>query len=486
MGTPVRVRRRLPRALAALTAAVAVLAGCATATEGVGTVAPADLSIAGFSDSTFDQQARDALSDVIGFWTLNYPKIEKGKQLPALKGKLYSVDGAQVFRTRQAPDSAKDNECLERKLSFIIDNAAYCQLDDSIIWDRADGHLLPVLSAEYGPTLTALVFAHEFGHAIQHRLDIDTGGDLKTIDIESQADCAAGAFAAAAMNGGSPHFQVTAADLDKALEGYLLIRDSTPESPDDISHGNGFDRLNALQEGIQKGVTYCYGSSFFADRSFTERPFVTQNDYAQNGNEPLDELLGDKGIVTDLNRFWTTAGKTVGKTLTPVKIAQADHPACGASSSSSEFGYCPNDNTVYFSTSFATAAYNSLTTLGIDKATADVTVQKNQPADFALGQLLSIGWGMAARHQFFNGSTDDQKGLMAAICYSGAYAKDINLEEGDDVHKYILSPPDMDEATSATLSLVNEDKAFGARDTTGLQRVQSFVKGYRGGLPACS
>jgi hypothetical protein len=43
----------------------------------------------------------------------------------------------------------------------------------------------------------------------------------------------------------------------------------------------------------------------------------------------------------------------------------------------------------------------------------------------------------------------------------------------------------MDEATSAMLNLVGEDRSFGARGTTGLQRVQAFVKGYQGGLSVC-
>jgi hypothetical protein len=35
------------------------------------------------------------------------------------------------------------------------------------------------------------------------------------------------------------------------------------------------------------------------------------------------------------------------------------------------------------------------------------------------------------------------------------------------------------------LNLVALDKAYGARGTTGLQRVQAFVKGYNGGLSVC-
>jgi hypothetical protein len=35
------------------------------------------------------------------------------------------------------------------------------------------------------------------------------------------------------------------------------------------------------------------------------------------------------------------------------------------------------------------------------------------------------------------------------------------------------------------LNLVGLDSTYGARGTTGLQRIQSFVKGYQGGLSVC-
>jgi hypothetical protein len=73
------------------------------------------------------------------------------------------------------------------------------------------------------------------------------------------------------------------------------------------------------------------------------------------------------------------------------------------------------------------------------------------------------------------------------MCYTGAYAKDINLpnDQADDSHPLVLSPPDLDEATSATVNLVGMDQAFGSRGTSGLGRVQAFVKGYSGGLSVC-
>jgi predicted metalloprotease len=476
--------RRSLALLAAAVACIGLLTGCAQLTSGRAVVGHAALPVKGDSGGRFDTEVKDALADVIAFWTKTYPTIAHGRRLPKLRGKLYSIDGDAVVHTHKAPGYAGGNACLKERLSFIIDNAAYCRLDDSIVWDRGSDHLLPVLVRRYGPALLALVFAHEFGHAIQSRLHLQDVAS-STIDLESQADCAAGAFTAYALAGHAPHFPLTKAELDRALEGYFQVRDSTPASAADISHGNGFDRLNALQNGIAKGASYCFGKNYYKNLTYTERGFVTDQDYLQGGNQPMAEELGKHGIAPDLNRFWTAAGQTVHKTFQPVRLQEADHPACGTAIPTSEFSYCPDDNVVYYSADFAKNAYNSITTIHVDPDTAEVTIEPNQPGDFALGELISIAWGMAARHQFFGGSTDDRAGLMAAICYSGAYAHDINRAHGNKTHTFLLSPPDMDEATLAELQLVPMDSAFGARDTTGLQRVQEFVKGYARGLSAC-
>jgi predicted metalloprotease len=486
------------RRLVVVAATTALLSGCATAISGTPTlssVANSTLTVHGDSGGSFNVEVRNAISDVIAFWQKNYGKIADGAKLPPLKGGLWAVNGLTVFQTGKPPASVEQESCIAKQPKFVVDNAAYCPKDDSIIWDDNPNHLVPVLARTYGPALVAMVFAHEFGHAIQERLEI-TKQDLPTIDTESQADCAAGAFVAGALHGEAPHFHLTAADLDEALDGFLQIRDSTPQSPADISHGNGFDRLSAVQDGIDHGVTFCYSSTYF-NRTFTERPFARDSDdAADNGNQSLSQVLDpndptkDKnagGLQPNLNQFWTSAGQEVSKSFTPVKIAQAAHPQCGSVSSSSEFGYCPSDNTVYYSSSFAAQAYNSLTSLAIDRQTGDVGLQRNQPADFALGTLFAIGWGMAARHQFFNGSTDDQAGLLAAICYTGAYAKSINVASSSAPNStFLLSPPDMDEATSAMLNLVGLPQAYSARGTSGLERIQAFVTGYNGSLHACS
>jgi predicted metalloprotease len=448
-----------------------------------------DINTTSLDAVCFDTITQNALSDVMDFWKVEYPKIANGQPLPPLKGGLYSVDGLQIAETGHATPPATGDACIAHSPAFIVDNGAFCQLDDSIAWDRNPNHLFAQLADHYGPFLVALIFAHEFGHAISYRLGVFNKG-LPTVDTESQADCAAGAWAAYALAGEAAHFPNANQDtLDNALEGFLDGRDGTPNTPQDVSHGNGFDRLSAIADGIQNGASFCYSDTYF-NRTFTERPFSDPKDYAAGGNESLGNVLAppaNNSFVEDLNRFWSTAAQSINKTWKPVTIQQADHPAC-ESSGPSEFDYCPTTNTVYYSQSFAEQAYNSVPAVQIDNSTGNATLVFNQPADYALGNLFSLGWGLAVRAQFFSGSMDNQAALIAAACYTGAYSKDINLAQTDPAAKtkdIVLSPSDLDEAVSSMLDLVPDPKAFGARGTTGLERIQAFVKGYFGGLHAC-
>jgi predicted metalloprotease len=490
----IAVRHRwsaLLKSALALTAVASLLSGCADVVNGTPQLANApnaDIKVKGDSGSQFDTQVKNSLSDIFDFWKTEFPKVSGGKPFQPLKGGLYSVDGLKVALTKKVEGEAKNEACMHREPTFIVDNGAFCTLDDSISWDRAPSHLFAQLAQKYGPLMVALVFAHETGHAISYRLGIFDRKDLRTIDTESQADCAAGAWAAWALKGNAAHFRdVTPQKLDDALEGFLDGRDATPGTPDDISHGNGFDRLSAVADGIDKGAAYCFSDGYFASRTFTERPFATASEFQGGDNTPIGNILDPSAanpFVKDLNRFWEAAAKSIKKTFEPVKITEAEHPKCG-SSATSEFGYCPDDNTVYYNTKFAAAAYNSLPTVEADPATGNVTLSENQPGDFALGVLFSIGWGMAVRHQLFGRPVDGKDALIAAVCYTGSYAKNVNVDPSTPGRFITLSPADLDEATSSMLAQVGKEEAFGARGSTGLNRIQAFVNGYRGGLSGC-
>ena len=443
---------------------VVVVTACSTQVHGSGTsglpplASDASLSVVDDAHTDFDRLAKNALTDVITYWQKAYPSISGGKALPALQGKIYSVDDIDLSA------AASNEACIDGDPRNIQDNAFYCRLDDSIAYDRVG--FLPQLAKTYGPYFVALVFAHEFGHAVQQRLGISASES--SIVRETQADCAAGAFTASVLNFSAAHFRIGSAELDKVLVGYIQLRDPTSHSADDKgTHGDGFDRLSALADGINHGATYCY-SADWSKRSFTERPFTSDSDYASGGNEPLAQVLDPSppptggGLQPDLNVYWKQAADTINKDWSDVKIAEATHPPC-ATNSASEFGYCPDTNTVYYSDDIAKKAY--------------------QYGDYALGTLFVYGWGLAVQHQLFGRDLSTSSALLGSSCLAGAYSENVNVAGGG--RSFALSPPDMDEATVAVLTMVGNDLVFGERGTTGLERIGSFTKGYFGGLGAC-
>jgi predicted metalloprotease len=473
--------RRRPRRFPA-TAVIAVVCltltacgavnGTGTAVKGVvaGDVPASQLKLIGDGDTSFDRLARNALTDVEQFWKKVFPTVSGGKAFEPLRGGVYSV-------TTGHPDTA--NACMARSPQAADNNAFYCPADDSFAYDRSG--LVGQLADHFGATMAMVVIAHEFGHLIQNRLDINR----PSIYLESQADCAAGAFTAAEFGASSPsvqnpHFSELPPDLDRTIIGLILLRDSAPHSANDVgTHGTGFDRGSAFSDGFHNGVTFCY-SDDWANRAFTERSYTSDDDYAKGGNLPLTQVLdpasGD--LISDLNGYWKTAFTKVGggRTWQPVQVKQADHVPCG--DTSVEFGYCPNDNTVYYSNSIAQQVYNSVPEIHFSPSGA-LVFEENAPGDYALGTMIAVGFGMAVLHQSGKEITDGTA-LEKAVCYTGAYSDNINVPANEAPRKprFVLSPPDMDEATYAILRSINEAPVFGSRNTTGLDRINFFRKGY--------
>ncbi|HEX8092224.1 neutral zinc metallopeptidase [Jatrophihabitans sp.] len=439
-------------------------------------------------NTRFDQEVKNAIADVQAFWRTNYPRVSGGKPYPELRGGIYSVDGSKIPRSL-----ARSNACLRQDPTGAQNNAFYCTADDSVVYDRNPDHLVAQLGEKYGSFIITAVIAHEWGHAIQQRLGIfDSGSGASqagpaTILTETQADCASGAFISTAQNGQTAHVSVTQQELERTLLGYLQVRDPPPVSVEQISHGNGFDRLSAMADGIANGVSFCFGQEF-QRREFTERPFTSDIDYLQRGNLPYAQIIDptpdspDQSSLQDvLNSFWTDAAASVDKSWNDVRVQQTSEPNC-PDVRTSEFDYCPSGNFVYFSDEFARQAYNSLPDKRLDKSTGRVTLTDNAPADYSLGTLFVYGWSMAVRSQLFRAPVEGKDALLDASCYSGAFTAAINTGQSQG---FRLSPPDMDEATSAVIKLVPAPEAYGAQETTALQRIQRFTQGYFGGLAAC-
>lgn len=261
-----------------------------------------------------------------------------------------------------------------------------------------------------------------------------------------------------------------------------------PLSVQQISHGNGFDRLSAMADGISNDADYCF-SQKFGSRSFTERPFTSDVDYEQRGNLPYAQMIDPvpstpdgSSLQTELNAFWKSAAQSINKPWQDVSIRETADPQCDGTDTT-EFNYCPSGNVVYFSDREARQAYNSLPDKQQDGRTGQLTLIDDAPADYSLGMLFVYGWAMAVRTQLFQADTQDRDAILAASCYGGAFTASINTDEPNG--GFALSPPDMDEATAAVIRMVPEPEAYGAHGTTALDRIQSFTKGYFGGLPSC-
>ena len=157
---------------------------------------------------------------------------------------------------------------------------------DLIAWD--DVNLVPGLYEEFGGFTLGIVFAHEFGHA-------DPGarrapGRGPTIMPELQADCFAGAWTADVEAGNAEHFDVTVSDLDKAVAGFLALRDGVGRRPVGPTPPTAPASTASApsSEGFEQGAERCveYPDEFAAgELVVVEVPFTDQADF-DRGRQP--------------------------------------------------------------------------------------------------------------------------------------------------------------------------------------------------------
>ena len=450
---------RLRLVLAAL-AAVTLVASCTSQIEGSGSQSQVrkggdtNFKIIGDEGTAYDELAKKAMVDTYAFWEQEYPELSGGEPFEELAGGVWSVDGADP-----SPESLKEG-CLAKSPTVVQDNLMHCRLDDSVAYDRTSEFFTDLVD-QTGEFTLAAVFAHEMGHAIQYRLQIKLPS---TVYSETQADCFAGAWIGWVLDGNGKNFRISGDELDTSLTGYIQLRDPDGSDADDQgAHGNGFDRIAALADGVQYGASFCVKD--WEMRPITERPYTDPADYDSGGDLPYDGDSQGGDTVTlgpeDLEAFWADAFGRTGRDWNPVTAEKTSKPSC-PSEKIKDIGFCPDDNTVQYKDGELRDAY--------------------EYGDFAAMTLLGIGWGLSVRDQLGR-ATDDGDALLAASCYQGAYAATRNV--ADAPASLTLSPSDMDEGTIALLTLVGADSAYGERGTQGYERVQYFITGYFGGLSSC-
>lgn len=450
-------RRGLRWAVAVLALVAIGGSGCTRVVGGIGQysanrsdVPDANIDIRGLPDgkkTDVDAIAGNAIADIQQFWTAEFPQVFPGKKYEGPQGGFYSVD----------PNDIHNVPCVDNA-SDIRGNAFYCPSKDVLAWDRVD--LFPQLKRQFGPFLIAMVLAHEWGHEIQTKSGDDPS---RTIVRETQADCYAGSWSRWALSGQAPHFQIDRKELDNTLAGYLLFRDPVGSgATEQDAHGNGFDRINAFQEGFEQGAVHC--SKFDNSRTFTEIPFTSAADQSRGGNLPLN---GDTGAITigllDLDQTWPTLfssefGKQFSKPQTQEYQTELS-PDCAGTKVDKAVFYCTQNNTLYF-----------------DRETLVKVSQSINGSDYAPMTLLGIGYAEAVEAQAGK-SVEGEDGLRRAICLDGAYTKTVT-ERGTGSRQLILSPGDLDEAMQALLFYAGLDNFFGARNMFGFDRVQEYRQGF--------
>jgi predicted metalloprotease len=453
------VMRRLSALLAAVVVAVTA-AACAQEADG-------ELTVLGGSgpdgpptpDSSGDPGAvaEQAIVDVEAWWEDVFPEVYGGAFEPVAGYYPYGPD-------TPSPPCGGPPPPYE----VIADNAFYCPETDIIAWD--EHQLLPYLDQEFGSYTVAIVIAHEYGHAIQARADaID-----RTVDLELQADCFAGAFTDHVVEGGASGFDEGDVNLDLTVAGLISIRDLPGTDPDEpYAHGSGFDRVGAFQDGFENDPEKCaeYADPsrdrITAELAFTARDYATGGDlHLYDGAEPGLLSL----VFADLNDFYGALFNELGEEFEPVDDLVLADPAtdgveCGGETlSGSELEraalYCVDENIVLLDRGFVE---DDLYSLG----------------DFAVASEIARLWAIAAQVQL--GVADDDGALLQADCLTGRWAAwtyprdEARTPESDQL---VMSGGDLDEGIMAFL-------AFGFGDEEVFDRIEALRTGFFDGYEAC-
>lgn len=414
---------------------------------------------------TSDQVVQAALLDVEAFWERSYEDLY-GDEYERIDGGYWAYGpDTEVPPCGDPPPSYDD----------IAQNAFYCPSDDLIAWDNET--LVPQLYDEFGGFTLGLVFAHEFGHAIQARSG-ELGND--TIVTELQADCFAGAWTADVEAGNSDYFALTLADLDRAVAGFLTLRDGVGTSADDpAAHGTGFDRIGAFSEGFEQGLERCaeYPTDYASgELVIVEVPFTRTDDFERGGNLPLEELV--PAALADLEDFWTVLFEEQGlgawTPLTDVRFIdpELDEVTCGDETFEGEQlvnagFYCTPSDTIYLDAENLVPALNEI-------------------GDYAVATELARLYAYAAQVRMGIEETSVATNLHAD-CFAGIYAASGFLVNRPD-QALVLSPGDLDEAVIAFLQTSDSGEEVESGEVsvgTAFQRFDAYRAGFTDGIEAC-
>ena len=430
----------------------------------------------------YDAYLVAALDDIQTFWRTNMPAVYNtnyqelsGGVFPVYPGKR-GVPGCGTPRTSWAE---------------VQGNAFYCQEGDFVAYD--DNDLLPQLDKELGRAVIGVVFAHEWGHAIQSRLGL-LDGSVPTVTTELQADCFAGAWTAHLAAGESDKLHFTDAEIGQGLAGMISVADQPGiTSETDIgAHGSAFARVGSFQDGFESGVKQCatYIDSPPNPMQFSYQSSDPNASIQDLENAPYDDTVlaaGDKCgrgifqlIECGLTKYWPPVMESNGTPITPPTLlaypADGPYPDCpGISQFKNNVFFCPSTNQVMYDDDLGRELYNRV-------------------GDFSIGYLVSDGWSEAIQNALGSKLGGEKRALLDD-CLTGAFVRstlptttDPNVptttEDPNALPGVSASPGDLDEAVKTAI-LVGDESSDANIVGSPFEKIDAFRVGVLSDLSGC-
>ncbi len=417
----------------------------------------------------YDDFLLAVITDLNTWWNEQYPAIY-GDTFQPLSG---GVHAAYPERPDDLPGCGEPRTTYPEVQEFV---AFYCGVGDYIIYDDGNDGLLATLADRYGPAAIGIVFAHEFGHAIQLRAG-ELDRNLPTIYTEQQSDCFAGAWAARVSHEESAIVGFSDADVRSGLIAMTEVSD--PVGLNQFvpgGHGSAFDRVGAFQVGFNDGVGRCSG---ILDDPLPLVPneFNSLDDQQTGGDAAFgygtDQLLNF--IPADLNLYWDGDVKAHAGglgSLTLVNATTSSEVDCDDPTGNFERGavYCASSATVYLNEPRAQEVYQAV-------------------GDFSVGYLIGTAWSEAVQDALGAGLTGEPRALLDD-CLTGAWVKTTIPVDGylptprGAERTVTVSPGDLDEAIQTVILLsdaASSDNVFGS----AFEKIDAFRHGVLGGLDVC-